>query len=149
MKKKTEIEEIVLSTPWNEIPQMYRSEFIDHYGEDEMGVLNPKNRSTQSERFIAVRSLIHKKYIEEGEKNKRILWVLSTIAMIFGVSVICFSPSDSSTKSLVAGAIMISFGLSMYGYTFIKLKLGRVEVTASGINENKSMQATPNGAPDE
>jgi len=112
---KKEEREIELSTPWGE-NNILRGTDI--------------NISRDSEIFIKERTELHKKYIEQQEKTKRISLVLAVVLILFATALLIFAPEGKETLSYIVCGVLFVFAAGAVGYKRIWGKIPFAEFEA-------------------
>ncbi len=114
MSKERDDHNIKISAPWgNDNVICQSSAFRDA-------------KSAQS--FIKLRSEVHKLYIVEIEKTKRISLVLSVILLLSAMLIVMFAPQGKEVLSYWFGAALVIFSAGAAGYRRLWAKAPMIEI---------------------
>lgn len=109
-----EVPIVELSTPW--IDGQHR---LYGYPKNELPTTGVNDTTIQN--FISERSAVHKEYIREGEKTKRLGYGLSAALFCAAVVTPAMVPEGREAVSLATSGGLTVFAAGAFGYSKLKL----------------------------
>lgn len=114
--------EVKLSNPWSPDSQM-QSVWIE-------------GDSTETlDNFVSVRSQLHRTYIQEAEKTKRLGLILAVFLLALGLLIILYAPEGRETFSYWIGGALLIFAAGAAGY---KRVWGKTKILSIGADQDQS-----------
>ncbi|MEL6515533.1 MAG: hypothetical protein AAFQ69_18775 [Pseudomonadota bacterium] len=80
--------------------------------------------------FLRQRTGLHKEYIVQIQKNKRLGMILAFVMIVFSILILIFAPEGRETLSYWTGAALIIFAAGALGYGRVWGKAGSISFGA-------------------
>lgn len=86
--------------------------------------------------FVHERTELHKVYIIESERTRRILLILASILVALSVIIPIFAPNGRETISYAVGLALFVLSAGAAGYSVVKLSFEKKSLVASRRNKS-------------